>query len=180
MSSLIAIQRRSVSPADSNRTGIAVSFSSHSALYVPIHRTPSSPDSLPSHTSSSPLPSRVYSPNALFALQSPTMAPQFTSKMRARIHEACPDVLATARVRRISVFRMRKSLHPSPTAAIEPAISTVEAPAPVLSLAPAQRPNPRRTRPAGRGPERRRAALQLADNWRVPARPIVPAPLAML
>ena len=129
---------------------------------------------------------RIYTPAALLALR-PAGPDAYAEAAKAHIRAACPAVLTSSRARKHAAFLAKQARRTSVSA---PAEST-PAPAPTYNasaievLAPTalpaqQRVTPRRTRPAGRGPERRRAALQLADNWRSMRTLAPPTPISTL
>ncbi|KJA18408.1 hypothetical protein HYPSUDRAFT_45258 [Hypholoma sublateritium FD-334 SS-4] len=166
---------------------------------------PSSPTHTSAHTPEQPHP-RIYTPAALLALRPAAGPTPLAREVQAHIRAACPAVLASGRVRKHAAFLAKRAGAPTTTSAPTPAPATAPAPAPapvpaptthapVAAPAPAdavvevlapvcpptqqQRVPPRRTRPAGRGPERRRAALQLGENWRA-MRALAPqAPVAL-
>ncbi|KAF8878154.1 hypothetical protein CPB84DRAFT_1794320 [Gymnopilus junonius] len=126
--------------------------------------------------------------------------------MKEKMRVACPEVVMNRRTRKNIEFaehQQRKEAgskkqhpshhehhqHPSEPATPSPAPAVVTKPAGPVAAIRAAAPSinarimPRRNRPAGRAPERRRQALQtslnLNDNWR-DARLSMPAPLPVV
>ncbi|KJA17590.1 hypothetical protein HYPSUDRAFT_46213 [Hypholoma sublateritium FD-334 SS-4] len=190
MSSPIAI-RRAASPASGSECSSASSPTR--ALYVPLHRrTPSaasdasaSRPSSPAHTQPQATEQhpRIYAPATLLALR-PAGPDAHGAAAKAHIRAACPAVLASSRARKHAAFLAKQSRQAPapPSLGVVPALAE-SAPAVDVGVLPpvvAQRVAPRRTRPVGRGPERRRAALQLGDNWRAMRALAPPAPVSVL
>jgi len=179
-------------------------------LYVPVHKRAGSTSSRASSPASSRTPASIapkqhpliYTAGFLLSLR-----PQADESMKEKMRTACPEVVMNRRTRKNLEFaehqqrkeaaskKQHASRHQhqeqSAAPATSPTPAPVAAPAPakvaasIRSAAPAvtSRILPRRNRPAGRAPERRRQALQtglnLNDNWRDSRLPL-PAPLPVV
>jgi len=174
-------------PVTVNVASSKVTSSSPSSpgLYVPIHKRADSNSSSPSSPTSTlangTVPSYVYSRDTLLSL-----LPFADENMKGKMRETCPEVVMNRKMRKGLEFNGRTELlvakqlpkhepivvHKNPT----PALQAPTTPTRVL---------PKRSRPAGRAPERRRNAYTSPfgtrrtgdDTWRrlqaVPMSPVI-------
>ncbi|CAA7261173.1 unnamed protein product [Cyclocybe aegerita] len=192
MSSPIAIPRSNRSSSASASSSLASSPSMSSApttppspgLYVPVHKRtgsnvshasssrPSSPSGF-HYSSGVESHSGVYTIDVLLSMRS-----RADETVKEKMRSACPEVVMNRRMRKSLQFMQHEQAkgesHGHPRQ--EPApISLPVTPTPTSTPA---RNLPRRNRPAGRAPERRRQALQLNDNWRsMRTTPVHPLPV---
>lgn len=180
--------------------------SSSPPLYVPVHKragsNTSSPSSPSSPSSTLPpgkpffpfdipqcsliiidTPSYVYSPATLLSLQ-----PFADESMKGKMRALCPEVVITRKMRRglefngsrMEIMAAQKLLQVHPVAPLNIIHHHTKATPPLQVSTPTRVPT-RRSRPAGRAPERRRNAITSFgarrtenDSWRPQTVPLPP------
>ncbi|KDR79848.1 hypothetical protein GALMADRAFT_241948 [Galerina marginata CBS 339.88] len=195
MSSPIAIpssKRSSSSSSSSSSASSSLSSApttpTSAGVYIPVHKRTGSSSSRAFEPSGARLPAlsvtevpkqhpRVYSADFLLSLR-----PNADESLKEQIRASCPEVVMNRRTKKNLEFaehqHQRELSSPRRHAGWnfqqQPVLPTLSTPTPIRvpTAAPPTpaRVTPRRNRPAGRAPERRRQALQsslnLNDSWR--------------